>query len=145
MKAELEKVDLIVEITEPCTIYRILPSASDEQSEEYEPKIISIDPLHDKKMTFEPMKSVKWRYLRDLLRRRPDDQHMLERYINKVKELEVRARKKYAEVIGLDSNAFVQLMVVDACFIIELLIKWEYDQIAVAEENWNPWLLNVNK
>ena len=76
MKAELEKVDLAVEITEPCTIYRVLPSARNEHSEDYEPKIISIGPLHAKKMAFEPMESVKWRYLRDLLHRRPDDQHM---------------------------------------------------------------------
>ena len=44
-------------------------------------------PITYRKKTLEPMKSLKWRYLRDLLHRCQYDQDMLERCINKVKEL----------------------------------------------------------
>ncbi|KAI8011368.1 UPF0481 protein [Camellia lanceoleosa] len=40
-----------------------------------------------------------------------------------MQESEQRARKFYAEPISLDSNAFVKMMVLDSCFIVELLHK----------------------
>ena len=141
MKAKLRDVDFAEESGERCTMYRILPSVRDKDSEDYDPKAVSIGPLHAGKKTLELMESLKWRYLRDLLRRCPDDQGMLERYINKVRELEVQARKKYAEAVEPDSDAFVQMMVVDACFIIEFLIKWNYGSIDLDASKCNLRLL----
>ncbi|RWR84773.1 UPF0481-like protein [Cinnamomum micranthum f. kanehirae] len=48
----------------------------------------------------------------------------LEQYLVAVKELEERARDCYSEVITLASNSFVEMMVLDGCFIIELFRKY---------------------
>ncbi|XXG72856.1 hypothetical protein AAC387_Pa07g1861 [Persea americana] len=63
------------------------------------------------------MEEYKWRCLDDILSR--SGEGSLEMYLAAVKELEERARKCYSEVIPLDSNSFAEMMVLDACFMIE--------------------------
>ncbi|KAI8009918.1 UPF0481 protein [Camellia lanceoleosa] len=69
------------------------------------------------------MEEQKLHYLRQLLNRR--NETSAERYIVAMQESEERARKFYAEPISLDSNAFVEMMLLDSCFIVELLRKYK--------------------
>lgn len=56
-------------------------------------------------------------------------------FLATVKGLEERARNYYSEVVTLDNDSFVEMMVLDGCFIVEYLRKarrccWEEKMIS---------------
>ncbi|XP_027116852.1 UPF0481 protein At3g47200-like isoform X2 [Coffea arabica] len=61
-----------------------------------------------------------------------------------VKPLEEKARKCYAEPIALSSDEFVEMMLLDGCFIIQLLLKFkEKDLIDKTDPAFRlDWILN---
>ncbi|XXG72292.1 hypothetical protein AAC387_Pa07g1425 [Persea americana] len=107
-----------------CSIHRVPDRLRQHNDKAYVPQIISIGPFHYKrrKAQLQVMEEHKWRYLHDILSRNREGS--LEQYLVAVKELEERARDCYSEVITLDSNSFVEMMVLDGCFIIELFRKY---------------------
>ncbi|XXG79817.1 hypothetical protein AAC387_Pa09g0809 [Persea americana] len=108
-----------------CSIHRIPPDLRHFDANNYVPQIISIGPLHYAKRedVLQAMEEHKWRYLHAILDRNGQD--YLLRCLRKVKQLEEKARECYSEEIdGLDSNSFVEMLVVDACFIIELFCRF---------------------
>ncbi|CAA6661537.1 unnamed protein product [Spirodela intermedia] len=81
------------------------------------------------------MEEHKWCYLRDLLHR--DRSKSLEDYLRKMKELENRVRSCYGDPIReKDSNSFVEMMTLDGCFLVELVIKYsECQRLQQREEH----------
>ncbi|KAL7219960.1 hypothetical protein ACSBR2_012926 [Camellia fascicularis] len=102
-------------------IFRVHDRLRNENEKAYEPNVVAIGPYHHGKDNLQPMEEHKLRYLQQLLQRR--NETSAERYIVAMRESEQRARKFYAEPISLDSNAFVKMMLLDSCFIVELLRK----------------------
>ncbi|KAI3469637.1 hypothetical protein Pfo_026300 [Paulownia fortunei] len=84
----------------------------------YDPEIVAIGPYHHGKSRFLNMEQLKYRYLKRLLKRKQEESN---RYVTAVTAMEERARKCYAEPIDLSSNEFVTMMVLDGCFLIELI------------------------
>ncbi|XP_058076944.1 UPF0481 protein At3g47200-like [Magnolia sinica] len=107
--------------TDPCTIYRLPSNIRQGDVNAYEPHIISIGPYHRGKQSLQAMEERKWHYLHALLTRNPD--HSLAHYIKEIQPLEDRARSCYSEKINLRSHRFVEMMVLDGCFIIELFLN----------------------
>ncbi|XP_010064742.2 UPF0481 protein At3g47200 [Eucalyptus grandis] len=89
----------------------------------YSPELVSIGPYHRRNQTLGDMENHKLRYLFTLLNRNPDIGLTLDKCVKSLKELENRARQSYEEESGLSSDEFVEMMLIDGCFIIELLIK----------------------
>lgn len=94
-----------------------------ENEKAYEPSIVAIGPYHHGKAHLQEMELHKLRYLRRFLSRR--NETSVNRYVMAIIELEDRARKCYAEetsILGLvvDSDQFVEMMLLDGFFIIEL-------------------------
>ncbi|XP_059651956.1 UPF0481 protein At3g47200-like [Cornus florida] len=87
----------------------------------YEPAILAIGPYHRGKINLQGMEEVKLQYLKSLLVRK--EETSAERYVLAMRELEEKARKCYAEPVGLTSDEFVDMMLLDGCFIIELFLK----------------------
>jgi hypothetical protein len=87
----------------------------------YTPKVVSIGLLHHGKEGLKAMEAHKKRYLQDFLRRTNNES--LEFYIQVVKEKEARLRGCYAETIQFSSDEFVKIILVDAAFIIEVLLR----------------------
>lgn len=109
-----------------CSIHRVPMDFRKLNENACVPQIISIGPFHYAKRSsdLQAMEEHKWRYARDFLTR--NEEQSLERYLQTVKNLEQRARDCYSEEIDLDSNDFVEMMVLDACFIIELFLRiWD--------------------
>ncbi|XP_068660485.1 UPF0481 protein At3g47200-like [Aristolochia californica] len=104
-----------------CCIHRVPQCFRRIDPRAYDPQIVSIGPFHRGKRSLQAMEEHKWRYLRGMLSRKGDAS--LERYLVAVKKLEAKARDCYSETIHVDSNSFVEMMVVDGCFIVELLCK----------------------
>ncbi|KAI8009917.1 UPF0481 protein [Camellia lanceoleosa] len=93
-----------------------------ENEKAYEPSIVAIGPYHHGKPNLKGMEVHKLRFLRRFLSRRNETR--VNRYVMAIRELEDRARKCYAETTGLgldcNSNQFVEMMLLDGFFIIEL-------------------------
>lgn len=83
----------------------------------YIPQIVSLGPYHHGRRRLRNMDHHKWRALYHILKRTNQD---IKQYLDAVKELEEKARSCYEGSIKLGSNEFVEMMVLDGCFILEL-------------------------
>ncbi|MCI72969.1 UPF0481 protein, partial [Trifolium medium] len=63
------------------------------------------------------MERHKWRSINHVLKR---TKHDIRIYLDAIKEMEERARSCYEGTIGLSSNEFVEMLVLDGCFVLEL-------------------------
>ncbi|MQL84380.1 hypothetical protein Taro_016898 [Colocasia esculenta] len=103
-------------------IWRVNLSVRENHGDAYEPKLVSIGPLHHgKKEALKPMEAIKRGYVQHLLDRSP--KNSLKSYVKVIRNCEDRARKQYAEKIGMRSKAFQEMLVVDGCFMIEYFLR----------------------
>ncbi|CAH9063888.1 unnamed protein product, partial [Cuscuta europaea] len=104
-----------------CCIFRIPPSFGEGC---YQPSMVSIGPYHHGREELKTMEENKRRSLATLLERTRKKMGLtLEDYFVKVKSVEGEARDCYSEAILLESHEFVEILVVDGCFIVELFRK----------------------
>ncbi|PKI53805.1 hypothetical protein CRG98_025811 [Punica granatum] len=96
----------------------------------YEPVLLSIGPYyHDKrKSQLQYMEQHKLRYLNDLLKRKEEQGFVTGFYqvrecLGVLEELEDEARGYYADPVALEKNVFLEMLLLDGCFIIELFRK----------------------
>ncbi|KAJ6393042.1 hypothetical protein OIU77_022509 [Salix suchowensis] len=104
-----------------CSIFkvpRVLRSVNDRA---YEPEILSIGPYHRGKDDLKMMEEHKMHYLKMFLQRRPGNS--LTSYVAAMRGLEERARQYYHQPVSLDKDAFVEMLLLDGCFIVELICK----------------------
>ncbi|XP_047324275.1 UPF0481 protein At3g47200-like [Impatiens glandulifera] len=139
-------------------IHRLPPRFPDSETSSYIPHTVSIGPLHRGKDQYRYIEQFKWSYLHALMDRK---KLSLEDLIKKIMPLEHRARKSYTEEVDqLDSFEFVEMLILDGCFIIELfrksrqILSFEHDQITsvsniyqsiledlIKLENQIPWII----
>ncbi|XP_027082543.1 UPF0481 protein At3g47200-like [Coffea eugenioides] len=105
-------------------IFRVDHKLRSQNEVAYEPQMFSIGPYHHGKENLVKSQTYKLWYLKELLLRRGESS--TERYINALKDLEDEARSWYAEedMIGLGTDEFVEMMLLDGFFIIEILRKY---------------------
>ncbi|GFY81626.1 transmembrane protein, putative [Actinidia rufa] len=106
-----------------CCIFRVHKQLGGVNQKAYEPEIVAIGPYHRGKSNLQMMEEHKLRYLQLLLQRK--NEINAERYVIAIRSLEQEARRCYAEPINLTSNQMVEMMLLDGCFIIELMRKFE--------------------
>ncbi|GLT47280.1 hypothetical protein SLA2020_209880 [Shorea laevis] len=100
--------------------------------EAYEPTIISIGPYHRQKDHLKAVETHKVRFLKDLLQRR--NENSTQRYVEAMTGMMESARNCYSECLGISDEEFIEMMVIDGCFIVELIHKikegsWQQDSI----------------
>ncbi|KAH9680866.1 transmembrane protein [Citrus sinensis] len=78
----------------------------------YEPNILSIGPYHHGKSRLNAMEEPKI------------GECNVTRYVTAMRTLGERARKCYAESVSLEQDQFVEMMLLDACFMTELFRKY---------------------
>ncbi|XP_027076757.1 UPF0481 protein At3g47200-like [Coffea arabica] len=98
-------------------IYRVPQYLREGDDKAYLPQIVSLGPYHHNKKRLRNMDPHKWRAVYHILKRTNQD---IKLYLDAIKELEERARACYEGPICLSSNEFVEMMVLDCCFILEL-------------------------
>ncbi|GMN67020.1 hypothetical protein TIFTF001_036088 [Ficus carica] len=87
----------------------------------YTPKILSIGPIHHDAPSLKAMEAHKSRFL-TRLQNEITSQNILAEIKDAMTNLESEARKCYSEEFDhINSNDFVQMLVLDACFIVEFL------------------------
>ncbi|GFY81627.1 transmembrane protein, putative [Actinidia rufa] len=104
-------------------IFRVHKKLRGVNEKAYEPEIVAIGPYHRGKSNLQMMEEHKLRYLQLLLQRKNESN--AERYVIAIRSLEQEARRCYAEPINLTSNEMVEMMLLDGCFIIELMRKFK--------------------
>ncbi|KAG2682909.1 hypothetical protein I3760_10G006000 [Carya illinoinensis] len=107
-----------------CCIFRVPQSFVEINGiNSYHPRIVSIGPYHRGKPHLQMIEEHKWRYLRSLLSRTQTMGISLENYFQSIHPLEKDARDSYSETIHLDPDAFLEMMILDGCFMLELFRK----------------------
>ncbi|XP_059446783.1 UPF0481 protein At3g47200-like [Corylus avellana] len=127
-----------------CCIFRVHTQLRKVNEKAYEPKLLAIGPYHHGKDELKQREYHKLLYLQQLLRRR--NESSVERYIKAMRELEGKARRFYEEPISLTTDEFVEMMLLDGCFIIELFRKWEKEELRdecdpIFQLGWIPYSL----
>ncbi|XP_059435364.1 UPF0481 protein At3g47200-like [Corylus avellana] len=118
-KCEESVIDIPPEWPE-CCIYRIPKQLRMVKVEAYTPKLVSIGPFHHRAAELKDMEKHKQRYLKHFLTRAWKSEEDLLKFI---KDREVKIRHSYSEDCELESGNFVQMILLDAIFIIELFLK----------------------
>ncbi|KAF5186805.1 hypothetical protein FRX31_023605 [Thalictrum thalictroides] len=110
-----------------CCIHKVPVYLRNINEAAYTPQIISIGPLHRDDKKLKPMQAYKVHFLNTLLRRKPSIklEDYVEDYVKTLRGLEKQVRNSYFNqecLCNISSNDFVQMMLLDGCFIVELFI-----------------------
>lgn len=126
----IRKIERMTPARQTSYIHRVHPQLRNWNEKAYDPVFISIGPYHyDRRGNdLKFMEEQKLRYLNALIRRREAREdvprrHQLRTYSAVLEEEEDRARDYYAETVNLDRNDFIEMMLLDGCFIIEYFRK----------------------
>ena len=114
-----------IQSSKQCCIYKVQHQLRNWNEKAYTPQVISIGPIHHKNEKLKAMEEYKERFFRSFVKR---TNIKLEHLVRTIREMEEDIRGRYAETIDLDSDRFVKMILVDACFILELL---EMDDLIV--------------
>ncbi|GMN39367.1 hypothetical protein TIFTF001_008595 [Ficus carica] len=107
-----------------CCIFRVPQSLVEVNGKIYAPHIVSVGPYRRGEPQLKMIEEHKWRYLGSLVSRTEHAKGLkLENLMKSMAEMEDRARECYSEAIHLTSDEFIEVMVLDGCFVIELLRK----------------------
>ncbi|XP_058084083.1 UPF0481 protein At3g47200-like [Magnolia sinica] len=123
---------------DPPTIYKVPQKIRQEKEVAYEPQIVSIGPYHNGKEKLQAMEEHKWLYLHSFLSR--NTKYKLEHYLKAMSEWEDEARSCYYDNVDLQvGNEFVKMMVLDACFIVEIFLMFhpieQWEELKQNEED----------
>jgi Plant protein of unknown function len=102
-------------------IYRLSTSRS-EDAKYLTPRAVFIGPYHHRISYRSNMTYHKFRFFKDFLLRNPSKSS--EHYREEIRMLEPQLRKYYSWGLDTRRDKFVNLMVLDGCFILEFLIKY---------------------
>lgn len=105
-----------------CCMFRVHGELRQINEKAYEPNIIAIGPFHHGKGNLLMMEEHKLRYLSHHL---GGNTEKLNTYVLALRILEEEARRCYAEPPSLNEDEWVEMMLLDGCFIIELVHKFE--------------------
>ncbi|KAJ0043587.1 hypothetical protein Pint_18538 [Pistacia integerrima] len=103
-----------------CCIYRIPQRIRQLNESACTPRAVSIGPFHHGKKELMATEEQKLVFLQDFLKR---TQKSTMDFLLYVKDKEVELRECYAETISIESNEFVEMILLDAAFVLEFLLK----------------------
>ncbi|KAG6512622.1 UPF0481 protein At3g47200-like [Zingiber officinale] len=114
------------------TIYRVPDIMKKVDPQAYEPSLVSLGPYHHDKPHLQAMNQLKWKYLKAVLHLNCD--MVLKDYLDLIKGLETQARGAYSEEVNMSSNSFVEMMLLDGCFVMLTITGW-IDPMEISEES----------
>ncbi|KAL5731994.1 hypothetical protein ACHQM5_004664 [Ranunculus cassubicifolius] len=117
----LETLKDLPQSSTACSIYKVPVNLRSTNESAYTPKVVSIGPIHHGVDRLKPMELQKHRYLKTLLDRDPN--LVLENVVKSFRNLEENARNHYRNetTISFSSDQFVEMMLLDASFIVGVL------------------------
>jgi hypothetical protein len=120
------------------SIFRVPAHVREVDNRAYSPRIVSIGPFHHNEEALRAFEDQKERFLSCLQKRMSRECEV--RLENAMKGMEKKTRKCYSENFGgIKSDDFVQMMLLDCCFIVELLRLYaKSDQVIFFSRNQQP-------
>ncbi|CAH8281850.1 unnamed protein product [Eruca vesicaria subsp. sativa] len=115
-----ENLEALSSLSFDCCIYKVPDRLRRLNPDAYSPRVVSIGPLHHGKEELQAMEDHKLRYLQSFI---PRTGLTLEDLVRVARTWEEKARSCYADDIRLTSNQFVKMLVIDASFLVELLLR----------------------
>ncbi|KAF8007667.1 hypothetical protein BT93_K1609 [Corymbia citriodora subsp. variegata] len=100
------------------SIYRFPCYLKNGEDKAWVPQIVSLGPYHHGGEHLHHMEQHKWRCLHRILKR---SRQGIGLYLDSVKKVEQKARACYEGRISMSSDEFVEMMVLDGCFVIEMI------------------------
>ncbi|KDP30526.1 hypothetical protein JCGZ_15235 [Jatropha curcas] len=127
--------------SKPCSIYRVPINMRQVEPKAYTPNIISIGPYHHgSSWHLQEMEKVKKNFLHRLV----DSKILqLEDVINALGRMEEEARSHYADEVKLSKEEFVEIILLDGCFIVELLRELKRHKFTHGSSLIERWMLPV--
>lgn len=133
------------------SIYKVPEHMRKVKTECYQPSVVSIGPFYYENQSLKHTHELKLRHLKCFLEfdiyTNGNNAKSLGQYIDIVRRWEEKARSYYAEKITLSSNEFIEMLIVDATFII-FLFMWSCDKFLLGAhpmENKFDVLLQVHQ
>ncbi|CAK8531776.1 unnamed protein product [Lathyrus sativus] len=122
-------------IDEQC-IYKVPPNIREANPQAYTPQIISIGPFHSplgssRDNILHKMEKLKFKYFKGFVNR---TKVSVDDLVFKFQEWEDRIRSCYAELFSFNSNEFLKIIIVDACFIVELFIRFSLSRYWIQDD-----------
>ncbi|KAF5477612.1 hypothetical protein F2P56_004232 [Juglans regia] len=113
-----------VGLTRNAKMYKVHEQLRHVNAKAYKPTLLAIGPYHNQDKVGQGfMKEHKLLYLRQMLQRTKGS---VEKYMKELSKLEVPARNYYVDqCIHRTQDKFVEMMILDGCFIIELFRKYK--------------------
>ncbi|XP_042493093.1 UPF0481 protein At3g47200-like [Macadamia integrifolia] len=130
-----QKLDKVPSSPTDCSIYRVPKTLADEKPEAYIPHMVSIGPFHHGQQHLQPTEARKMHYFKMFLDRKKPQGAALSDYVKAVRGLEERAYQCYPDLKVDERDNFVLMMVVDGCFILELLYSYSFFE-ATSNYKW---------
>ncbi|KAI7993420.1 UPF0481 protein [Camellia lanceoleosa] len=140
-----EKLDKLSCPSPECCIYEVPKTLKKINEDAYTPRTVSIGPLHHGKAGLKHMEEHKLRYFNDFMQRSGKS---LEELVQIMEEMEKRIRECYAETINLKSEIFLKIILVDAAFIIEVLLRYSFPDLIITPNDrifGKPWMISYIK
>ncbi|KAI3994110.1 hypothetical protein MKX01_012367 [Papaver californicum] len=106
-----------------CCIHKVHEKFHKISEHAYVPSIVSICPFHHGKDSLKAMEECKLSYTDRLASETRERSIALKQCISVIKNMERHIRESYSDPIDLNGEEFVEMMVVDGLFIIELLTR----------------------
>ncbi|XLR29574.1 UPF0481 protein At3g47200-like [Arachis ipaensis] len=137
IKAKMEKA--LPLFTEECCIYRVPHEIRKVKEDAYTPKVVSIGPFHHRDPNLQKMEGQKTIYFKEFIER--SETKNLESFVSCVQEVEPKVRGCYSDDIKLSEEEHVMVILVDCCFILEILLKFHFKQWSSHDVFvLSPWL-----
>ncbi|KAM1189590.1 hypothetical protein ACFX2J_025246 [Malus domestica] len=128
---------------DPTCIFRVPNKLGRDNENAFVPQAVPIGPYHHGRKKFEAMEQIKLWNLQCLLKRKPTPDTSLVKFVKEIRSKEELLRNCYDEKLGdhLSSDQFVEMMVVDGCFLLELIrernpISRDHDVFSMPEMLW---------
>ncbi|KAI3785416.1 hypothetical protein L1987_44534 [Smallanthus sonchifolius] len=113
--------ELPTQTTNAASIYRVPDRLRSVEPKAYGPNIVSIGPYHHDAPHLQAMEKTKWNFFHGLFNPSKPTRPNLNAILKELKQMEQQARGCYSEDLKISSERFVNMMLIDSCFIIELL------------------------
>lgn len=120
------KLDSLSSLSTHCCIYKVPNKFRRLNPDAYTPRLISFGPFYRGKYELHAMEEHKYRYLNCFI---PRTSVSLEDLVRVARTWEQDVRSCYAEDVKLSSDEFVEMLVVDGSFLVELLLRSYYPQL----------------
>uniref|UniRef100_A0A2N9FTE1 Uncharacterized protein n=1 Tax=Fagus sylvatica TaxID=28930 RepID=A0A2N9FTE1_FAGSY len=128
-------------VSTECCIYKVPYYLRKMNEGAYTPQVISIGPIHHNKERFQAMEKHKVRYFNNF---KQQYEINLEDLVSTIREMEDRIRRCYVETVQLESDDFVQMIILDASFILELFLNYRSRERTRDDPmRVEAWLLNM--